>query len=205
MSRGDILHINTHNESVSPTPEFKSPARPRLFVLDETPYLGVLRRVLHREEHPEPLLLTKYSNLFFTRALVHLLLPCFFVLALVLNLARHESGLNLSGAGTRGDLWQLLVTEPVAVTLPVWHFLYCRAKLKLNELAFALQFVSLSFPLCWIVVNYLALAWVFGVYGSARHMSMTDDPFDDNVERSEQMATNQGRRYHFLQYWQFAN
>ena len=57
------------------------------------------------------------------------------------------------------------------------------------------QFVSLSFPLCWIVVNYLALAWVFGVYGSARHMSMTDDPFDDNVERSEQMATNQGRGY----------
>ena len=49
----------------------------------------------------------------------------------------------------------------------------------------------MSFPLCWIVVNYLALAWVLGVYGSARHMSITDDPFDDNVERSEQMATNQ--------------
>ena len=51
--------------------------------------------------------------------------------------------------------------------------------------------MSLSFPLCWIVVNYLALAWVLGVYGSARHMSITDDPFDDNVERSEQIATNQ--------------
>ena len=60
------------------------------------------------------------------------------------------------------------------------------------------QFVSLSFPLCWIVVNYLALAWVFGVYGSARHMSMTDDPFDDNVERSEQMATNQERLKQFV-------
>ena len=43
----------------SPTPEFKSPARPKLFVMDETPYFGVLRRVLNREEHPEPLLLTK--------------------------------------------------------------------------------------------------------------------------------------------------
>ena len=61
MSRGDILHINTHNESVSPTPEFKSPARPKLFVMDETPYFEVLRRVLNREEHPEPLLLTKGS------------------------------------------------------------------------------------------------------------------------------------------------
>ena len=63
--------------------------------------------------------------------------------------------------------------------------------------------MSLSFPLCWIVVNYLALAWVLaGVYVSARHMRMTDDPFDDNVERSEQMAaTNQERqtsKFHFI-------
>ena len=64
-------------------------------------------------------MILQYSNLFFTRAMVHILLPCFFVLAFVLNLARHESGLNISGAETSGDLWQLLVAEPVAVTLPV--------------------------------------------------------------------------------------
>ena len=133
MSRGDILHINTHNESVSPTPEFKSPARPKLFVMDETPYFAVLRKVLHRDEHPEPLLVTKISNLFFTRALVHILLPCFFVLAFVLNFARHESGLNISGAETSRDLWQLLVAEPVAVTLPVGHCVQIRPILNRFE------------------------------------------------------------------------
>ena len=66
--------------------------------------------------------------------------------------------------------------------------------------SFCTEETKLSFPLCWIVVNYLALAWVFGVYGSARHMSMTDDPFDDNVERSEQMATNQGGRFDIIFY-----
>ena len=123
MNRGDFLHINTHKDSVSPTPEFKSPAKPKLFVMDETPYFEVLRKVLNREEHLagcEPLLLTKISNLFFTRALVHLLLPTSFALAFVVNFVRHESELNLwGGAETSGDLWQLLVAEPVAVTLPV--------------------------------------------------------------------------------------
>jgi hypothetical protein len=31
MSRGDVLHINTHtDDEISPTPEFKSPARPKV-------------------------------------------------------------------------------------------------------------------------------------------------------------------------------
>ncbi len=41
----------THTESDgSPAPEFKSPATPHLFIMDETPYLELIKKVLQHEE-----------------------------------------------------------------------------------------------------------------------------------------------------------
>ena len=173
MSRGDVLHINTHNDDeISPTPEFKSPAKPRLFVMDETPYFDVVRQVLRsgqaEEQARPPLVLIRHANLFFTRILVHVAFPVLYAAALFWNLARSGRDWNVLNSS---DLCQLLAVDPVGVALPL---------------------VSLAFPLCWIAANYVAVAWVLGVYASSRHLRpMTDDPFDDNMAelRPEQMAT----------------
>jgi hypothetical protein len=64
----------------------------QFFVMDETPYFDVVRRSLRRgrvSEDERPLLLIQYSNLFFTRALVHFLFPALFAATIVWNLARH--------------------------------------------------------------------------------------------------------------------
>ena len=46
MLQGEILNIKTHtDEAISPTPEFKTPATPQLFVMDETPYAEQIRKV----------------------------------------------------------------------------------------------------------------------------------------------------------------
>lgn len=46
MKEGNVLHVETHsaNSEISPTPEFKSPVLPQLFVMDETPYVKIVKK-----------------------------------------------------------------------------------------------------------------------------------------------------------------
>ena len=146
MKPGEILHIRTQNkDEISPTPEFKSPALPQLFVMDETPYLNVVKKVLdYSHDCKPPLMLYKNTHMFFIKYLVHMLLPLVFISALVWNILRH--GYNF-GYHLNPDWVELLLVESVAATLPL---------------------LSFTFPLAFIVSNYIALAWVLGVYGSSR-------------------------------------
>ena len=65
--------------------------------MDETPYFGVIKMVLSQKtEEGRPVsILYKYSYLFFTKMLVHILLPVFFMLTLLWNLLRHNQVLSL--------------------------------------------------------------------------------------------------------------
>ena len=95
-----------------------------------------------------PSLLNKHSYFFFTKMMVHILLPVFFLVSFVWNAVRAHQDWNLYGAK---DLPQQLLVDPVAVTLPL---------------------VSFTFPTAWILANYLALSWVLGVYGSSRYFCL---------------------------------
>ena len=57
--------------------------------------------------------------------------------------------------------------------------------LMLRPTATALPLVSLSFPLYWIVANYVALAKVLNDFLSFRHVHVTDDPFDDTPDNQQ--------------------
>ena len=108
-------------------------------------FIQVLNRTDASAAKP-PSLLNKHSYYFFTKMMVHILLPVFLVAALVWNAVRTHQDWNLYGAK---DLTQQLLVDPVAVTLPL---------------------VSFTFPTAWILANYLALSWVLGVYGSSRYV-----------------------------------
>ena len=97
--------------------------------------------------------LTKYQHLFFVQLLAQLLAPGALVLALICNVVRfyHDDS----------------ITKPFIETLILW------------PLTVALPMVSLSFPIYWIVANYVALAKVMNDYLSFRHVHVTEDPFDD--------------------------
>ncbi len=182
MESGEVLHVRSSSssssapaastkaaestEDASPTPEFKTPAAPQLFVLEETPYLEVVRKVLRSEvagdssSRRPTSILHKYAHLFFVRYLVHWLLPAVFAAAFAWNVVILDREWSLY---VKEDLHELLL-DPVAVALPL---------------------LPLSFPAAWLVSNYASLAWVLGVYSSSRHVKMTDDPFEDTVEEPE--------------------
>ncbi len=162
MKADEILHIKTRtDEESSPTPEFKTPASPHFFVMDETPYLDLVRKVLQHENSRPPYVLAKHAHLFFTRYLVCCFLPASFFLVLAWNLLR--AGKDWSILEEEDDVQRLLL-EPLIAAIPL---------------------LPLSFPLAWVLTNYAAFAWVLGVYSSSRHVKVTDDPFDDTVEEPE--------------------
>ena len=62
---------------------------------------------------------------------------------------------------------------------------YKFAHLLLEAISITLPFLSLSFPFCWIVANYSALAQLLATFCSMRHVKITEDPFEDTVERPD--------------------
>eukprot|EP00095_Tigriopus_kingsejongensis_P007584 maker-scaffold506_size152672-snap-gene-0.29 protein:Tk07584 transcript:maker-scaffold506_size152672-snap-gene-0.29-mRNA-1 annotation:"Uncharacterized protein KIAA0195" len=159
LVEGDLLHVDTHHRTeISPTPEFKNPAKPQLFIMDETPYLSMLELVLRRKERVHKSVLNKHTYLLFVQILSHCLFPLALALSLVWSLIRQNQVWNIYGAD---DYVELFLIQSVAVVLPL---------------------VSFSFPLCYLIVNYLGMAWILGVYSSSRHLRVNDDPFDDSRE-----------------------
>ena len=105
--------------------------------------------------------LTKYQHLFFVQLLAQILAPIALVLTLVCNIVRfYQTGpsTDYNHDKIAMDWLEILVLNPITSALPV---------------------VSLSFPLYWIVANYIALAKIMNDYLSFRHVHVTDDPFDD--------------------------
>ncbi len=139
-------------------PEFKRPAEPKLFVMDETPCIENIKAFLRPRDDRPPSILYKYSHLFFTQMLVHVLLPIFVVVTMLWNLFRKMRSFSLYNVESSVSLF---LSDPLAVSLPL---------------------LSLTFPFCWIVVSYLGLAWILCVYGSYRHVKLADDPFDDSMD-----------------------
>ncbi len=92
LEQDEILHIKTHrDEEISPTPEFKAPAIPQLFVMEETPYLRLVRKVLGPQDPKPPSIFHKHAYLFFTQMLIHILLPTFFTFSLLWKLLTQQS------------------------------------------------------------------------------------------------------------------
>ena len=142
------------SDNVSPIPEFKPCVKPQLFILEETPYVNVVRAVLQRRKLQRPSSrLTKYQHLFFVQLLAQILAPTALILTLVCNIVR---------------FYQNEESEENYLNL-----------LVLNTISSALPMVSLSFPIYWIVANYVALAKIMNDYLSFRHVHVTEDPFDD--------------------------
>ncbi len=112
-----------------------------------------------------PSLLYKHAHLFFVRLLSRWLLPIVFCVTFFWNLLRASR--EEEGEGPGGI--RLLLVEPVSAVLPL---------------------LPLSFPPSWLVVNYVALAWVLGVYSCSRHVKVTDDPFEDTVEEPDIRTEN---------------
>lgn len=167
MEPGDILHVDTHHTTeISPTPEFKTPAKPQLFIMDETPYLDVLKMVLQRKERIQKSVLNKHTYLLFVQILSHVLFPLAFLVAFIWSALRHNQSWSFHGAH---DYIQLFLVQPVAVVLPL---------------------VSFAFPICYVIVNYVGMAWILGVYSTSRHIRVNDDPFDDSVDKPELETTN---------------
>ncbi len=184
VNKGEILHLlpdHPGSANVSPIPEFKPPVEPQLFIIDETPYTQVVKTVLQRHNLNRPSSrLTKYQHLFFVQLLAQLLAPASLVLTMICNVVRYYQHPQAH------NFMQLLVLHPIATSLPM---------------------VSLSFPLYWIVANYVALAKVMNDYLSFRHVHVTDDPFDDTpghqqpnliLERAKQASDPNSLRNSFF-------
>ena len=139
VNKGEILHLQTetgthHSQDyVSPIPEFKPPVEPQLFRLDETPYMSIAQDLLDRHLLDRPTSrLTKYQHLFFVQILTQVLGPIFLLLIFICNLVQYFNGWHDDNTS-----WNdLLILTPIVVALPM---------------------VSLSFPMYWIIANYVAL------------------------------------------------
>ena len=156
VNKGEVLHLLPDHHpkgNASPIPEFKDPVEAQLFILEETPYLSVVQKALQRHKLDRPTSrLTKYQHLFFVQLCSQLLAPAALILTLICNIVRFYQ--------EPSNIWDLKL-------------------LILNPISSALPMVSLSFPVYWIVANYVALAKVMNDYLSFRHVHVTDDPFDD--------------------------
>ena len=138
VNKGEILHLQTetgthHSQDyVSPIPEFKPPVEPQLFRLDETPYMSIAQDLLDRHLLERPTSrLTKYQHLFFVQILTQFLGPFCLLLIFICNLVQYFNGWHDNTS------WNdLLILTPIVVALPM---------------------VSLSFPMYWIIANYVAL------------------------------------------------
>ena len=62
---------------------------------------------------------------------------------------------------------------------------YRFAHLLLETASITLPLLSLTFPFCWIIANYSALAQILATFCSMRHVKITEDPFEDTVERPD--------------------
>ena len=127
---------SSHQDYVSPIPEFKPPVEPQLFRLDETPYMSIVDDILNRHNLDRPSSrLTKYQHLFFVQILTQFLGPLFLTVTFICNIVRYTNG--------HSDMtWnELIILTPIIVTLPM---------------------VSLSFPIYWLFANYVAL----GMFGT---------------------------------------
>ena len=93
------------------------------------------------------------NRVFFVQLLAQILAPTALILTLVCNIVR---------------FYQNEESEENYLNL-----------LVLNTISSALPMVSLSFPMHWIVANYVALAKIMNDYLSFRHVHVTEDPFDD--------------------------
>ena len=141
------MHLQTemdssHQDYVSPIPEFKPPVEPQLFRLDETPYMSIVDDILNRHNLDRPSSrLTKYQHLFFVQILTQFLGPLFLTVTFICNIARYTNG--------HSDMtWnELIILTPIIVTLPM---------------------VSLSFPIYWLFANYVALGMFCTLNGLER-------------------------------------
>ena len=61
-----------------------------------------------------------------------------------------------------------------------------------DSLNVILPFLHLVFPMAWVVTNYIWLARVLHVFCSLRHVKITDDPFDDTLDRPDVIKTSSG-------------
>ena len=137
------MHLQTemdssHQDYVSPIPEFKPPVEPQLFRLDETPYMSIVDDILNRHNLDRPSSrLTKYQHLFFVQILTQFLGPLFLTVTFICNIVRYTNG--------HSDMtWnELIILTPIIVTLPM---------------------VSLSFPIYWLFANYVALGMFGGTF-----------------------------------------
>ena len=162
MEPDQVLHIETQlDDEISPIPVFKPPAKPQLFVLDETPYVKIARLVLGDNDRPASLL-HKRRYFFFSKILSYLS-PILFMTALVVNSLRVWGNWSVYSRPDSSTPRQVLV-DSICVTLPL---------------------LSLVFPFAWIVTNYIWLAKILTIFCSLRHVKITDDPFDDTVEKPD--------------------
>jgi len=194
MEADQALHIETMLEDeISPIPVFKQPARPKVFVMDETPYANVAREVLKAgrgggggwenddddDEPPRPAsLLHKRRHLFFATILTHWITPLAFLLAMVANSLRLWGDWNLYAAAS--TLKNDLEDEAGGGT----HVLNL-GTVVIDSLKVILPFLNLVLPASWIVTNYVWLAKILNVFCHSRHVKITDDPFDDTVDKPE--------------------
>ena len=160
-------------------------------------------------------LLHKRRHFFFTRLLLNILTPLIFMLGLSFNLLRflldwhiydyirepqliHSDNVTYSQSKNgemHGKENHTMEFAPIlnenkyhGVHIETWYeSQYKFAHLLLESLSITLPFLSLTFPLCWIIANYSALAQILATFCSMRHVKITEDPFEDTFERPDML------------------